>query len=77
MQILHHQACPHYPYRICNNITNHSSCDGRIQTSLSLSMPITIVVMLGVLEERKKEGVKDGNGDHIGAIAWIKEKVPA
>lgn len=77
MQILHHQASPHYPYRIGNNITNNSGCYRRIQSCLRLRVPLASVLVLGVLEEREEKRVKDGDGDHIGAIAWMKENVPA
>jgi hypothetical protein len=40
-------------------------------------VPLASVLVLGVLEEREEKGVKDGDGDHIGAIAWMKENVPA
>lgn len=77
MQILHHQASPHHPYRIGNNITNNSGCYRRIHSCLGLRVAVASVLVLSVLEEREEKGVKDGDGDHIGAIAWMKENVPA
>ena len=77
MQILHHQACPHNPYRISNNITNNSGCYGSVQACPGLRVTLKSVMVLGVLKERKEERVKDGNGDDISAVTWMKEKVPA
>lgn len=77
MQILHHKSRTHHPYRICNNITNDSSSHRRQQTRLRFVISIAGIEVLAILEKREEERVKDRNGDHIGPVAWVNEKVPA
>ncbi len=69
MEVLHHQARPHDPNRVSYDVTDDSRSNSRIQSGPGLWVALPCEVMLGVFEKREEKRVKDGNGDHIGAIS--------